>query len=144
MEIYFAGSIRGGRDYKNYYNEIISHLKNYGKVSTEHIGNLDLGEIGKDGYSDEFIFNRDIEWLRKSDLLVADVSIPSIGVGYEIGVAEQIGLNIICLFRYKEKKISAMISGNKNLSLVYYNSLNDLIVKLDAQLKNIINQNYGL
>jgi len=37
MKIYFAGSIRGGRDDKELYLEIINLLGKYGKVLTEHI-----------------------------------------------------------------------------------------------------------
>ena len=38
MKIYFAGSIRGGRQDKDIYAEIIKHLSALGVVLTEHVG----------------------------------------------------------------------------------------------------------
>ena len=46
MNIYFAGSIRGGRRDRNIYLEIIENLKNYGNVLTEHSGDEKLDSFG--------------------------------------------------------------------------------------------------
>ena len=45
MNIYFSGSIRGGRDDVDIYNRIISYLKKYGNVLTEHIGDNSLNTL---------------------------------------------------------------------------------------------------
>lgn len=37
------------------------------------------------------IFDRDVKWPNESDLIVAEVSIPSLGIGYELGLAERLG-----------------------------------------------------
>ncbi len=42
MKIYFAGSIRGGRDDAEIYSGIIELLKRYGDVLTEHVGDRTL------------------------------------------------------------------------------------------------------
>ena len=42
MKIYFAGSIRGGRDEEENYLKIIKHLAKYGDVLTEHVGLKDI------------------------------------------------------------------------------------------------------
>ena len=47
MNIYFSGSIRGGRDDVDIYNRIISYLKKYGNVLTEHIGDNSLNSDGE-------------------------------------------------------------------------------------------------
>ena len=49
MKIYFAGSIRGGRDekYAEIYSQIIEFLQGYGQVLTEHIGKKDLNTMGE-------------------------------------------------------------------------------------------------
>jgi len=60
MKIYFAGSIRGGRDDKEIYLQIINHLGKYGKVLTEHVGDKNLSILGEDGKTEDYIFNRDI------------------------------------------------------------------------------------
>lgn len=87
LKIYFAGSIRGGREFKDTYFKMIRMLQSLGRVFTEHIG--DTGDIIRDdkGLSDREIHDRDMDWLIRSDLLIAEVSVPSLGVGYEIGRA---------------------------------------------------------
>ena len=47
MQIYFAGSIRGGRGDRDVYLNIIQYLKDYGTVLTEHIGDFDLDRNGE-------------------------------------------------------------------------------------------------
>lgn len=49
MKIYFAGAIRGGRDVVHLYAEIISLLKGYGTVLTEHLGNTSITSTGQMG-----------------------------------------------------------------------------------------------
>ena len=127
MKIYFAGSIRGGRSDKEIYNKIVSLLGEYGEVLTEHVGSLDLTSLGEIGLGDERIYERDMAWLRESDALVADISMPSLGVGYEIASAEVLKKKILCLYREgAEKKISGMINGNKNLIIKIYKTVEDL------------------
>ena len=131
MKIYFAGSIRGGRDEEENYLKIINYLGKFGEVLTEHVGhkNIEKDETEK---TDNYIFERDVSWLKISDIMVADVTVPSLGVGYEIGFAETLGIPILCLYNPKNKKsLSAMISGNKNLIWKEYNSVEEaqLLIK---------------
>ena len=126
MKIYFAGSIRGGRDDKELYLEIINLLGKYGKVLTEHIGDKTLSAMGEDGPTDEYIYNRDMAWLNESHVVVAEITTPSIGVGYEIGKAESTK-PVLCLYRNQNgKRISAMIGGNKNVRIEKYSKLSDV------------------
>ena len=137
MKIYFAGSIRGGRDEKDNYLKLINHLTTFGEVLTEHVGHKDVekSELHK---TDQYIFERDVEWLKLSDVMVADVMMPSLGVGYEIGFAETLGIPILCLFNPKYKKaLSAMVSGNKKLICKEYNTLNEAKRILDGFLSSI-------
>ena len=131
MKIYFAGSIRGGRDEEENYLKIIHYLSKFGEVLTEHVGhkNIEKDETEK---TDNYIFERDVSWLKTSNIMVADVTVPSLGVGYEIGFAETLGIPILCLYNPKNKKsLSAMISGNKNLIWKEYNSVEEaqLLIK---------------
>ena len=111
--------------------KIIYYLSEFGEVLTEHVGhkNIEKDETKK---SDNYIFERDVSWLKISDIMVADVTVPSLGVGYEIGFAETLGIPILCLYNPKNKKsLSAMISGNKNLIWKEYNSVEEaqLLIK---------------
>ncbi len=69
-KIYFAGSIRGGRDDAELYQKIIKHLTNYGVILTEHVGDANLSLEGQHELSDTFIHDRDMEWLLSSDVIV--------------------------------------------------------------------------
>lgn len=137
MKIYFAGSIRGGRDDKELYLEIINLLGKYGKVLTEHIGDKTLPALGEDGPTDKYIYGRDMAWLNEADVLVAEVTTPSLGVGYEIGRMEG-RKPTLCVYREQNgKRISAMIGGNENLKLDKYKDLADLQKIIDEFFADI-------
>lgn len=139
MKIYFAGSIKGGRDNQKQYFEIIKYLKKYGVVLTEHIGNYETNiknEIRLSNKEDEHVYLRDKNWLDESDIIIAEVSIPSLGVGYEIGYALANNKKVICLYNENsEKELSYMISGNRNNIVIRYNELDEVYNKLDKILK---------
>lgn len=121
MKIYFAGSIRGGRADKELYLQLIQHLQKHGNVLSEHIGDTKLTETGEKQLSDEEIFKRDIGWLNEADIMVAEVTQPSLGVGYELFIAQAVGKKILCLHRPQEgRRLSAMISGNTGLNIRQY------------------------
>ena len=126
MKIYFAGSIRGGRDDKDLYLQIIHLLTGYGTVLTEHIADPSLTSWGEEGPTDEYIYERDMDWLRSADVLVAEVTTPSLGVGYELAKAETL-MPVLCLYRPKnEKRLSAMIGGSQKILVKNYQDLEEL------------------
>ena len=136
MKIYFAGSIRGGRSDAEIYAQIIEFLQGYGEVLTEHVGSDELMDKGESSLSDQEIHDRDMDWLLESDLMVAEVTNPSLGVGYEIGRAIEAGKKIVCLYRESEdKRLSAMIAGADQITIVKYDSLEFLINKLMKIIK---------
>lgn len=121
MKIYFAGAIRGGRDDVAIYLEMIRFLGTYGEVLTGHVGNMNLTAKGDDGPDDKFIHDRDMTWLNQCDIVVADVTIPSLGVGYELGRAASLGKPVLCLFRKDSiHRLSAMIAGSPDMEVVEY------------------------
>ena len=135
MKIYFAGSISGGRDNQSIYLEIINYLKTKGKVLTEHIANSNLSSYGETNLTREEIYTRDVAWIKESDVLIAEVTQVSLGVGYELGLAESLNKKIICLYREKEgKRLSAMISGNKNFKVIIYKKIEEVYKKLGELL----------
>lgn len=135
MTIYFAGSIRGGRDDQNIYASIIEQLRRYGTVVTEHVGGANVN-LGGENAPDCDIHDRDLDWLRKSDVLVAEVTAPSLGVGYEIGRAVEWGTPVICLYRPSNgKKLSAMIAGCTAVTVYEYARVDELSRVLDRALR---------
>jgi hypothetical protein len=124
MEIYFAGSIRGGRGIQNVYSEMINVLKKYGHVMTEHVGDINIdgrGEI----IGNREIHDRDLAWLKSADVVVAEVTMPSLGVGYELGKATDWGKSILCVYRLERNGLSAMIAGSSGLTVREYKRVAD-------------------
>lgn len=134
MKIYFSGSIRGGREHAEWYEFIVKETKKYGDVLTEFIADQSLTSYGHEELSDEQIYERDIKLINESDIIIADITVPSLGVGYEIAYAEKLNKKIFCLYHYTEgKRISAMITGNPNCKVFPYTSKEEI----SEILKNI-------
>ena len=124
-KIYFAGAIRGGREDVEIYLELVRLLRLAGAVLTEHVADLDIGADGE-ASDDRSIYERDLSWLRDSDCLVAEVTRPSLGVGFEIGRATEWRKPVLCLFRPSDgRQLSAMISGCDSVSVREYESIGD-------------------
>jgi len=136
MKIYFAASIRGGRDDINLYIDLINFLKQHGEVLTEQVADAMISEAGEQDLSVETIYERDMEWMKEADIVIAEVSTPSLGVGYEIGKAEEMNKPIVCMYRViADKVLSAMVAGNKNVKLIKYRELPELVMQLKDILK---------
>uniref|UniRef100_A0A673T5T4 2'-deoxynucleoside 5'-phosphate N-hydrolase 1 n=1 Tax=Suricata suricatta TaxID=37032 RepID=A0A673T5T4_SURSU len=170
--LYFCGSIRGGREDSALYGRIVSRLRRFGTVLTEHVAAADLDARGEEASGgDRLIHERDLAWLQQADgeqspllptnssglldpldvpavcphlglprgpfsphpdschfsltspryqdlassffpVVVAEVTQPSLGVGYELGRAVALNKRILCLFRPQSGRVlSAMIRG---------------------------------
>lgn len=104
------------------YQKIVRALGKYGNVLTEHVSHVEISEKGEDALpgGEKAIHDRDLEWLRMSDVIVAEVTQPSLGVGYELGRAVTMNKKILCLFRPSSGKVlSAMIRGLDDGSLFH-------------------------
>jgi nucleoside 2-deoxyribosyltransferase len=136
MKIYFAGAIRGGREDAQLYKDIIAYLDTRGHVLTEHIGDPDLRCKGEESITDQSIYNRDMNWLRSADVIIAEVTIPSLGVGYELGIAKQYKIPTLCLYRtIKGKRLSAMINGDETLQCQTYKCVDEAKIHINNFLK---------
>ncbi len=137
MKIYFAGAIRGGRQKIEDYKKIIEKLESYGEVLTKHIADSSITDKGENNLTLKQIYERDIEWLEKADLVIAEVSVPSLGIGYEIGHAEALQKKIICFYEMNENNaaLSAMIGGNNNLIIYKYNNVEEILKIIDNELR---------
>jgi len=128
MNIYFACSITGGRNDQDIYQKIVAALQEDGhEIPTALLATPGVMEL--EGIVDPFeVYQRDVNWIKSSDLLVAEVSTPSHGVGYEIGYALERGVPVICMYR-QGANVSKMILGNRdsNLKLYAYRSEDEAV-----------------
>ena len=116
MNIYFACSITGGREFEADYQEIVAALTADGhEIPTSHLAQSDVMENERK-LTPQDVYERDVNWIRNCDVLIAEVSAPSHGVGYEIGFALNIGKPVLCLHQ-KERRVSKMITGNKDSAI---------------------------
>ncbi len=121
MNVYFACSITGGREFELVYQALTQALlEDRHIVPTAHLAGSDVLALETIVEPQE-VYERDIEWIHACDALVAEVSVPSHGVGYEIGFALEKGKPVLCLAE-QGRAVSKMITGNPhtNLKVRYY------------------------
>lgn len=142
MNIYFACSITGGRAYEAVYQSITrTLLENDIQVPTAHLaqtGVVDEEKVIEPGT----VYARDTAWMKSADGLIAEVSLPSHGVGYEIGFMLSLGKPVLCLSE-QGRAVSKMITGNPdpNLSVRTYQGADEaarLALEFVAYLHNAL------
>jgi 2'-deoxynucleoside 5'-phosphate N-hydrolase len=111
MNIYFACSITGGREFEAVYQAIVAALLADGHtVPTAHLASAGVHHL-ETILAPREVYARDVAWIRAADTLIAEVSTPSHGVGYEIGYALGLGKPVLCCYQ-QGRSLSKMISGN--------------------------------
>ena len=116
MNIYFACSITGGREFEPVYQAITAALLADGHtVPTAHLAGADVKALEAVVLPGD-VYERDITWIRQCDALVTEVSTPSHGVGYEIAYALGQGKPVLCLYR-EGQPVSKMITRNSSPTL---------------------------
>ena len=133
-KIYFAGSIRGGRDFAHLYRKIIERIQANNICRTEHIGQADLNLKEQGRTNDAKIYNQDTAWLRESDMVVAECSNASLGVGYELAYAESRHIPCHIFYNKSKTQLSAMLTGNAYFNIYPYQTEEELFSLLDKLL----------
>ncbi len=82
------------------------------------------------------VFERDMIGVRECDVLVAEVSRGSHGVGMEILLAHILGKEVVCIYR-KGRKVSRMIMGLPNAAFMEYTSEGDMRRELRKVLASL-------
>lgn len=132
-KIYFAGSIRGGRVDADLYRRMIEFMQKSNVVLTEHVGSphLNLMEQGK---RDADIYDQDTAWLRECDMVVAECTCPSLGVGYELAYAEKLGKPCHIFYDCSKTQLSAMLTGDPYFHIHPYRSEDEVFAGLEGIL----------
>ncbi len=138
MKIYFSCSITGGRNEEKSYGMIVNAMLAGGyEVPTAHLSSPDVMKMETIVDAAE-IFNRDMRWLEECDAVVAEVTTPSHGVGYEIAMGLNLGKPVFCFYQ-KGKRVSKILTGNNNSRLVLceYASPEDAAALVMEQLASL-------
>ena len=129
MNIYFSCSITGGRTEEKVYQALVEEMLALGhEVPTAHLSSSDVVQAESVAKPAE-IYDRDMNWLQHCDLVVAEVTSPSHGVGYEIAIALNLGKPVLCCYQ-KGRKVSMILTGNSsaNLRLCAYESVAEAVM----------------
>lgn len=134
-KVYFAGSIRGGRQDAELYKRIIEYIQQRHVVLTEHVG--DLSKSKTEGLIDRdvAIYEQDTAWLRESDIVIAECTTPSLGVGYELAYAEAHGIPVHIFYNKPRTNLSAMLSGDKYFLIHPYKAEDEIWSTIDSILQ---------
>ena len=141
MRIYLACTVRGDRSAVAAARHIHDRLVYLGhEVLTSHLLRDDVDEL-ESHVTAAHVFARDVEWLKAADVLVAEASGSSFGVGFEVGYvlgrAAQTGQRACVLYQAdRQGAISRMISGlsHEHATSLAYGTLADIDAFLDAHL----------
>ena len=135
MKIYVSGSMYGGQQKINIYKKLIDKLEEYGEVLTKQIADPDA--IKKEVFQKDEDIYKDLEnKLENADIIIAEVSVPSIGVGYEIGYASKLNKKIIAIYdKNYIDKVTTMIRGNKKIRIISYEDINEIIDNIEEIIK---------
>ena len=134
MKIYVSGSMYGGTQKIDTYKIMINELEKHAEVLNKNIA--DSNEIENEKYQkDEDIFQDLEQKMIMADIIFAEVTIPSLGVGYELGYADKLGKKIIAIYdETYTKKVSTMIRGNKRIKLIPYTDIKDICKNMNKLL----------
>lgn len=117
MNIYLACTVRGDRAAVAALRGVADWLEREGHtVLTRHLLADDV-EASESALTEQDVFLRDMEWLQGADLLIAEASGSSYGVGFEVGYvlgrAEQSRQRVLLLFdAARRERVSRLIAGN--------------------------------
>ena len=118
MDLYFSCSLTGGRQDQPVYAAMVAHLQALGhRVLTAHLAAVEV-MAADDEVSPVAVFERDTAWIRASAAVIAEVSTPSHGVGFEIAYALERGKPVLCLAR-ADVRVSKMLTGIRQAGFTF-------------------------
>ncbi|NPV78146.1 MAG: deoxyribonucleoside 5'-monophosphate N-glycosidase [Anaerolineae bacterium] len=138
MNVYFSCSITGGREDQPIYQALVGRLLELGhQVPTALLARADVFEA-ETVISPEEVFRRDDAWVRGCDALIAEVSTPSHGVGYEIALAVCLGKPVFCCYQ-EGRSVSKMLLGNRHpqFKIAAYRTTQEALDLVDDFLSNL-------
>jgi 2'-deoxynucleoside 5'-phosphate N-hydrolase len=142
MKIYLACTVRGDRGGVAAGRAICDQLERLGHdVPTKHLlaDNVDAAESA---LPEAEVYRRDLGWLTSCDVLVAEASGSSYGVGFEVGYilsrATTSGQRVFVLYNLARREaVSRVITGNcdPNCTTFGYASIEELAAFIEKHFK---------
>ena len=142
MNVYLACTVRGDRAAIAALRVLADRLEDGGhRVLTRHLLEDDV-ETAEAALTERQVYERDIAWLNAADVLIADASGSSFGVGFEVGwvlaQSDRTGQRVLLLYRNdRRNQISRLIPGNAHprCQVMPYSDASDLTRQVAAALE---------
>jgi len=135
MIVYCAAPIKGDQKFHNYCLDIIKQVSSLGHTALSELNSEFKPAIP---LTDSEIFSRDIKWIDKSEIVIAEVSGPSLGVGFEIAYSiYKKKMNVLALVNSEALDVSAMVTGchSELLTIKKYADTEDLKKSVSVFIK---------
>ena len=135
MDLYLSCSLTGGRQDQPVVAALVDRMEALvHRVLTAHLA-AESAMAADGSLSPEAVFDRDTAWLRGSDAVIAEVSTPSHGVGFEIAFALERGKPVLCLAR-EGVRVSKMLTGVRQPGFQFqtYRTVEEALAHQDAFL----------
>lgn len=139
MNVYFSCSLTGGRKDEAIYAHIVDYLLERGhEVPTAHLARPEVMDLERVVIPAD-VYRRDIDWIEGCQAMIAEVSTPSHGVGYEIAYALGSGKPVMCCYR-EGRPVSKMLTGNdsRGLKVHAYRDEKHAIELIDTFLRELL------
>lgn len=142
MNVYLACTVRGDRCGLGIARDLCDCLERSGhRVLTTHLLEDDV-EAAESSLGEREVFARDIGWLDSCDLLVAEASGSSYGVGFEVGYvlgrSAHTGQRVLLLYNAaRAAVVSRLLVGNShpNCTTYSYRDAGDLRAFVEHYLR---------
>jgi nucleoside 2-deoxyribosyltransferase len=125
VNIYLACTVRGDRGAVRSLRALADSLEQNGHVVlTRHLLEDDV-ETAESALTERQVFDRDLRWLTAADVVIADASGSSYGVGFEVGyvlgLSEHSPKRVLVLYQAGRRNyVSRLITGNAHANCVTY------------------------
>ena len=144
MNVYLACTVRGNRGGLGAARALADLIERHGHtVLTRHLLEDDV-EAAESVLTERDVFERDLRWLEAADLLIAEASGSSYGVGFEVGYvlgrAQASGQRALILYdRARGPHVSRLIAGNAHRACTTYSyeGPQDLLDFVDGYLARV-------
>ena len=142
MRIYLACTVRGDRGAVEGLRALAAALESAGHtVLTKHLLEDDVEGV-ESALTERVVYERDITWLESCDVLIAEASGSSFGVGFEVGYvlgrSDGTDQRVLLLYRADRRDaISRLIVGNAHprCEVLKYENPADLVLRVSQSLK---------
>ncbi len=143
MNIYFTASTKNMAVDKTRYQKVIDIIESLGHKNSNYVHNYENTSLNKEvekQLKKKNVYDYQLSMIDKSDLLLADINTQSVTIGYQINYAISKKIPVLVIHKKDDNHVLPVVltSNHKGLlSIIHYESLDDLESKLSLQIKNL-------